>query len=145
VIRRATFGDLPDLLDMAQRFLQESNLPLTYSEEQAYKVYYEGLSHGILLVDEDDGVIAGAIMGYMDRDFTIEYCAYITKFFVEKEFRGLDVSMGLIKAFEAEVSEAVIIYTSATAGMGDRIEKMYVRLFEKAGYNVLGRILMRSL
>ncbi|MCH8330637.1 MAG: hypothetical protein IH946_04540 [Bacteroidetes bacterium] len=132
---------------MARRFVSETNLPLTFDEELTRDILWNAINddNSILLVDDQDGVLAGAIMGYMDTDFCKEYSAYITKLFIEKEFRGFRVSMDLIRAFEEETKNAKLLFTSATAGMGERIEKLYVHLFRKAGYSVLGRILVKEI
>lgn len=146
MIRPAVPKDLDPLCDMATRFMGETHLPLTLDEEKTRQIFWDGINNdeNILLINEIDGVIAGAIFGYMHSDWCVEKEAYITKMFVEKEFRGLEVSMDLIKGFEEQTKEAVITYTSATAGMGETIEKLYVRLYQRAGYNILGRVLMKE-
>ncbi len=144
MIRRAQPEDLYPLCDMAQRFIAESGLPYTYDPDLARDTFWEGINSGILIVDDQDGILSGAIMGYMGRDFCIEYTAYITKLYIEKEFRGSSIARELVKAFLKETEEAKLVFTSATAGMGERIEKLYVRLFERSGFNVLGRILVKE-
>ncbi len=130
---------------MARRFVSETNLPYTFSDELTKLTFWDAINgEGILLVDDHDGVIAGAVMGYMGSDFYHEYSAYITKLYIEKEFRGLKVSMNLINAFEDEAKEAVLLFTSATAGMGEKVEKLYTHLFEHAGYSVLGRVMVKE-
>ena len=74
---------------------------------------------------------------------SVKISAYVTKLYAEKEFRGLKVSINLIKAFEEE-TKGMLIFTSATAGISEEIEKMYVHLFEHAGYSVLGRVLVKG-
>ena len=127
MIRKAIPDDLYPLVDMAKRFVDETNLPYTFSEEITRQTLWEGIhdESAIMLVDERDGVIAGAIMGYSGKDFCVEESAYITKMYVEKEFRGLRTSMNLIEAFENE-AKGMLIFTSATAGISEKIEKMYV-------------------
>lgn len=147
MIRKAKPDDLYPLCEMARRFVNETNLPLTFDEELTRDTFWNAINddNSILLVDDQNGVLAGAIMGYMERDFCKEYSAYITKLYIEKEFRGLKISMDLIKAFEEETKNAKLLFTSATAGMGERIEKLYVHLFKHAGYSVLGRILVKEI
>jgi len=130
---------------MARRFVAETNLPYTFDEELTRETFWAGInSDAILLVDDHDGVIAGAVMGCLERDFCVEYSAYLTKLYVEKEFRGLAVSRNLLKAFLKETEDAAIVFTSATAGMGERVEKLYVRLFERYGFHILGRIMFKE-
>ncbi len=145
MIRKAVDDDLYPIIEMARRFVDETNLSYTFSEEITKQTLWEGINNeeAIFLVDDQDGVIAGAIMGYTGRDFCDEYSAYITKFYIEKEFRGLKASMNLIKAFESE-TKGMLVFTSATAGISEKVEKMYVNLFKHAGYSVLGRVLVKE-
>lgn len=146
MIRKAKPEDLDALCSLAKRFVSETSLPLTFDAELSRNTFWNLIHNGIILVD-DDGVIAGVITGAVDRDFCVEPVAYITKMYIEREFRGLGSSRDLLKAFEEEVSKlgAKIIFASATAGMGERVEKLYVRLFERAGYKVLGRVLAKEI
>ena len=145
MIRNAEEKDLYPLCEMARRFVAETGLPYTFSEEITRDTFWSAINTDeILLVDVEDGIIMGAVMGHVDRDFCEEYSAYINKLYIEKEFRGLCNSRDLIKAFEKEAGNAKLLFTSATAGMGERIEKLYVHLFKKAGYSVLGRVLVKE-
>jgi len=146
LIRNAEEKDLYPLCEMARRFVAETNLPVTFDLDITRNILWEGINNkdSILIVDTEDEIITGAVMGYMDRDFCKEYTAYLSKLYIEKEFRGLRVSLNLITAFEQATEKAKLTFTSATAGIDERVEKMYVRLFEKAGYSVLGRVLVKE-
>ncbi len=148
-IRNAVADDLNDLCAMAKRFVAESDLPFTYSDEASRRSFWHAIQNDdmILLVWADDDVIGGAVLGLVEQDFCYESMGYMLKFYVEQEFRGLDVSRELVRAFENAAARkgARIVFTSSTAGMGERVEKMYVRLFEKQGYNVLGRVLVKEI
>lgn len=146
MIRDATKEDLYSLCDMARRFVEETSLPYTFDEDITMETLWRGINDpdSVLLVADYEGAIGGSIFGYVDRDFCKEYSAYISKLYVEKEFRGLKTSMELIEAFEKETAKAKLLFTSATAGIDERIERMYVHLFKKAGYSVLGRILVKE-
>lgn len=147
MIKDATAENLDQLCDMAERFVAESTLPYTFAPEQTRELLWEAIcgEDTIILVDVYEGVIAGAIMGYMERDFCIEYSAYITKMYVEKEFRGIISTRELISAFEKRVEGASVIFASATAGIDERVEKLFVNLFKKSGYSVLGRIMVKDI
>ena len=146
MIRDAKEEDLDQLCDMARRFVEESNLPYTFSPELTRELLWDTIcgEDNILLVDSHDDILAGAIMGYMERDFCVEYSAYITKMYVEKEFRGIIATKQLISAFEKRVGDACVIFASATAGIDERTEKLFVNLFKKSGYIVLGRIMVKN-
>lgn len=149
IVRKANQGDLPSLIPLARRFVDETELPLTFdaSSSASYMVGAMESEEFIFLVEEDNGIISGAIIGAVDKDFCKETCAYITKMYVEKEFRGLGTSRALVEAFQEEAKKlgASLVFSAATAGMGDRVEKLYVRLFQRYGYNVLGRVLVKEI
>lgn len=147
MIRDAEEKDLWPLCEMAEHFVLESNLPFTFDMELTKKLFWEAIhdEEAILLVDDQNGVVAGAIFGCMERDFCVEYIAYITKMYIEKEFRGVVKPWDLITAFEQRTKKASIIFASATAGIDESIEKRFVNLFQKSGYSVLGRILVKEI
>jgi len=146
LIRSALPEDLEPLCQMAKRFIDETLLPLTFDPDLTRDIFWKAINdeNSVLIVDLQDGILSGAIMGFMERDFCKEYSAYISKLYVEKEFRGLPIAKDLIRAFEEKTPNALLTYSSATAGMGETIEKLYVRLFERSGYQVLGRVLLKE-
>lgn len=148
-ICKALLSDIPKLIPMARRFVDETSLPLTFDLDATYDHFVQSIENDdtIILVERDDDVITGAILGAVDQDFCKETCAYVTKMYVEKQFRGLGTSRALVEAFHEEAKKlgASIVFAAATAGMGNRVEKLYVRLFERYGYHVLGRVLVKEI
>jgi GNAT superfamily N-acetyltransferase len=127
---------------MGQRFAAESIF--TYAPEQARQTIWDVIHDGsIVLVDEYDGILTGFVLGYVERDFCQEACAYIRRFYVEREFRGLGVSIDLINAFEKEAMErgARFIFTASHTKGG----KLYANLLARLGYTVLGQTLSKEL
>ncbi len=149
IIRRANRSDLPILIHMSRRFVEESSLPFTFDADAAhsYLTFMMESENTIILVEEDDGVITGGILGSVDQDFCRESSAYVIKMYVEAEFRGLGTARALVEAFQDEAKKlgASIVFASATAGMGDRVEKLYVKLFERYGFVTLGRVLYKGI
>ena len=132
---------------MAQRFLAETQLPLTYSAENTRATIWAAIhSPLIFLVWQGEETLGGMVMGDYEHDFTEETAAYVMKFYVERELRGMNVARELLQAFDAEVKQrgASVVFASSTAGMGPTNETLYVRLFEHEGYNVLGRVLVKE-
>ena len=146
MIRDAEPKDLDQLCELARRFIEETQLPYTYDPVLTRKHYWEAIhdDETIIILDVQEDIVAGIVMGYVAKDFCVESSAYLTKLYVEKEFRGIIRAKDLVSAFEERVKEAVIIYASATSGIGERTEKLFVRLFQKSGYSVLGRILAKE-
>lgn len=149
MIRPAEEKDLPTLIGMAERFVSESELPYTFNASLTTWTFRTAISDpsSILLVEEVDDALGGGIMGTVSRDFCNEYAAYITKMYVEREFRGLGTSRDLIAGFHdaAKLLGASLVFAAATAGMGERVEKLFVHLFVKQGYRTLGRVLVREI
>ena len=149
MIRHAIVDDVPALCRMARRFVEESSHPLTFDPSMACATFHQAIARDdlFLLVDDDEGVLCGGIMGCVKRDFCKERCAYLTKIYVEKEFRGLGTSRDLVRHFEFEAKRlgAAVVFAPAAAGMGDRTDKLFVRLFEKFEYEVLGSVLVKRI
>lgn len=148
MIRPANENDIQALCWMARRFVEESDLPFTYNYLNSYLTFHTYInSHEcIVLVDEYEDELCGGIMGALDADFVEEKVAYVTKMYVETEFRGLGTARDLVKAFEVEAKSrgASMIFASSTAGMGERVEKLFVRLFERYGFRQLGRVVVKE-
>lgn len=147
-VRKAEPKDLEALCSMVQRFSAETDLHLTFSQSGARQTMWAAIHNkdSIVLVWDTGEVLGGAIMGYVDRDVFVELVAYVTRLYVEREFRGTRVARELLDSFDkqSQTQGARISFASATAGFGERNEKLFVRLFEKRGYNVLGRVLQRE-
>lgn len=147
MIRDAIPEDLDQICNLGRNFVADTNLPYTFDLNRTRNFLWQAIHDDdyIILVDERKNIITGGIMGYTDRDFCVEYNAYIKILYVEREFtlfRGL-IAMDLIRAFEERVKQASFIFTSATSGIDERTEKIVVNLFEKSGYSVLGRTLIK--
>ncbi len=149
IISKAERSDLPVLISMSRRFVAESSLPFTFDVKAtaSYLISAIESENTIVLVEVEDEVITGGILGSVEQDFCRESCAYVTKMYVESEFRGLGTARRLIISFQDEAKDlgASIVFASSTAGMGDRIEKLYVKLFERYGFVTLGRVLYKEL
>ena len=149
LIRKANLSDIPALIPMSRRFVEESSLPFTFDVKItiAYLTSVMESENSIVLVEDDNGIITGGILGAVEQDFCRELSAYVIKMYVESEFRGLGTARALVEAFQDEAKKmgASIIFASATAGMGDRIEKLYVKLFERYGYSILGHVLCKEI
>lgn len=149
MIRHAEPRDLEAIVGLARRFTEESGLPVTFNAHRARATAWQAIHdpEWVFLVDEADDVIAGVAMLTFECDWYDEILAYVAKFYVEKEFRPLGTAQALVRELvaEAENRGARMVFASATAGMGERVERAYVRLFERAGFQVLGRIISKEL
>ena len=91
MIRDAEPKDLDQLCDLAERFIAETQLPYTYDPELTRQHYWEAIHEegSIIILDVQEDIVAGIVMGYVAKDFCVESSAYMTKLYVEKEFRGI--------------------------------------------------------
>lgn len=149
IVREAVAEDYEELVSMAKHFTEISELPLTFNVERARLTLW-ALIHDPdvdVLVETQEGVVSGGVCVSYEASYYDEICAYVEKFFVHKEFRGIGTSDNLLRALlkTCKKRNAKVIFASATAGMGERVEKLYVRLFERHGFSVLGRIIMRTI
>lgn len=148
MIRRAVPSDLEQLVSCAKLFTNESGLPLTFNDAKARAAIWAMLHTDALdfIVDAEDGVVVGVVIVTYESTYYDETCAYVDKLFVHREFRGRGTSDALVEAVVDACRKrgASLIFASATAGMGEAIEKLFVRLFRRHGFKVLGRIIMRK-
>ena len=149
MVRCASAADFEALVGLARRFTAESGLPVSFDEDRARQTLWRAIHSPevAVLVDDIDGVIGGGAIMTFEAEWTREVCAYVVKFYVERELRGLGSARALVAGLmaEARARSATLMFASATAGLGERVERLYVRLFERAGFNVLGRIVMKEL
>lgn len=149
VTRPAVAEDFEALVDLARLFTNESGLPVTFNEDSARETLWACIHHPDvdLIVDSDDDVLLGATTVSYEASYTNEILAYVDKLFVHREFRGRGASDNLLRGIVkcCEDRGASLVFASATSGMGERVEKLYVRLFERHGFHVLGRIIMRKI
>ncbi len=142
MIRPAQPRDLDRLCAMAQRFSEGSGLPLTFDPIRSREVIWDLIhSNAIVLVCEYDGILTGFVYGYLERDFSEEPCASISKFFLDKEFRGLGDSLDLMEAFEQEAKTrgAKMIFSASHTGV------LFGRLLKRCGFSVTGQALVKEI
>lgn len=148
-IRRAKPRDFEDLVDLAFRFTSESNLPLTHSEKNARTAIWNMIHdpRRVFLVAYEQDLLAGVAVLDFDNDFYVETVCYVTKFYVEVDFRGTMTAVKLVKRIieEALVRECSAIFAASTANISQEIEEKYTRLYKKFGFDFLGSFLMRNL
>jgi len=153
MIRYAEAKDYESLVRGAKAFTQESGLPLTWSERHARETIWAQIHDPsvdfiveVERADFEDVITGGAIIVY-DQDYYEETCAIVQKFFVYREFRGRGTSDNLLKGVLGTCVKrgALLVFAQAGAAMGWRMEKLFVRLFQRHGFEILGRAIMRTL
>ena len=148
-VREATGDDLGALCAIFERMGRETELPLTYDPGVARHQIWAAIHDpaAAVLLFESDGVIGGVLLGTFQHEFSTELCAFVSKLYVEREFRGLGVTPALIERFHehSENMGARVCFAASTAGMGEKNERLYANGFIRQGYENLGRVLVREL
>ena len=147
MIRLAEPRDFEEMVATAREFVKQSAMPLTFNEKRARETLWALLHapNADILLDMEDDVLAGAVVLVYDREFYEEIAAYISYFFVHKEFRGTKLAFMLMKEAIAlcEKKGAKIISASYHPSMGGNTAELYVRLLGKHGFKPYGETLMR--
>jgi GNAT superfamily N-acetyltransferase len=116
-IRAATMEDIPQIVEMAERFYPESPYPAIYGDmpkAQAAGLAIvamqgladSGIAPGVMLVAEQDGVLIGMLCCHIDpATFTPAVIAAELVWWVEPEHRGGMTAVRLLRAGETAARE----------------------------------------
>ena len=103
LIRRATKDDFPQIISLLKSFPDDPEIPdINWDDAQTVLPALLSEEHGLILVSEDNGVLAGLVtMSFpIVLRFGGEY-ALIECFIVDERFRGRGIGSPLLKsAFE---------------------------------------------
>lgn len=153
-VRAARAEDLGRLLELTAAFCAESNLPAAFSFDRARDTLARAIAAphvDVLVVEVDDplhgATLAGGAIIVTDDEFTEAPFAIVNKFYVDARWRGYGAGLHLVQGAiaAAKARGAAALYASATAGIDERTEALFVALFRRAGFEVLGRIVWRAL
>jgi len=154
-IRTATMDDIPQIVEMAKRFYAYSPYPVIYgnlSKEQAAGIaivsmqgYAEcGITPGVMLVAEDDGVIVGMLAMHIDpATYAPEVCAAESAWWVDQTHAGLGIYPALVDRAEQE-AKARGATVSAMGVMGKK-SGAAVKMLKKRGYTKSHVVMMKRI
>jgi GNAT superfamily N-acetyltransferase len=149
-LRMATVDDVPQLVDLFDRFFHESQYAthLEYSRDNAAQylkdVVGTGRSPHILAVL--DGTIIGELSYHIDRSFLVEPMAILDEFYVIPEFAGSPVGRALVAAAMdicRDVEKAKCFHLVLSSG--HKRSKTLVNLFKKFGAQEIGTVMNKVL
>lgn len=145
-VRLATAADVPAILAMAEAFVRESDYGMEFDQERAAE-YLTGLidSPDVLIMIGDDvqsGVIAAVAYDWCEKPV-----CYVEKLFLMPSARGTGVARSLVFAVVefARLHGCSHIFSTATAGMGGHVERLFTNLFRKFDFATCGSVLSRRL
>lgn len=145
-VRLATLDDVPAILAMAEHFVGESDYGMAFDREQSAAYLAMLLSHPRAVVMVADDVSAGMI-ATVAHDWCKQPVCYVEKLFLMPAARGTGVARSLVAAAVefGRQHGCSHVFSSATAGMGGTVERLYSNLFRKFDFVACGPILSRSL
>jgi len=140
-IRLATLDDLEELLEIADNFISETEYDIVYSRKHSANHYSQYISipqADIILAVEDR--IVGVVLIGASSEFQEQPFCYIAKFFVHPEGRRTPAARLLNDAIKiwAKFHDCSHIFVTATAGLNDREQRLFINLMKKAGYKEQG-------
>jgi ribosomal protein S18 acetylase RimI-like enzyme len=149
MIRDAMIADVSAIVDMAQMLVTESpTFDLAGFDRSKTRRLLESLlgqRDGILVVSEAEGVLNGAMAGYVtEQPFGYEKYAYDLGLFVVPDSRGRFVGKRLIRHFEGR-ARALGAKTFGPGVMTGVHVPRTTGLYERLGYQVIGTQLLKVL
>lgn len=145
-IRLATPDDVPAILAMAEHFVRESAYGMAFDTKQSADYLAMLLAHPKAVVLVADDVSAGMI-ATIAHDWCKQPVCYVEKLFLMPAARGTGIARSLVAAAVefGRQHGCSHVFSTATAGMGDTVGKLYANLFRKFEFSECGPVLFRSL
>jgi len=134
MIREADVGDVIKLIEMAGKFhkysVEDKGLGFVPSDLVKYMVFLMENPIATVLVSEEEGVVVGSIAAIVNPWFMnfSDRIAHEQWWWVDPDFRGKGVAVGLLKEMEKWAKDAgarVIIMTSLHSEDSSDVENYY--------------------
>lgn len=146
MIRRATIEDMPHLLVMGEQFAAYAPHRVEYSPEGTAASLSSLMDVGVILVNEIDGEIAGALVGMIAPFWYAPSSSIAVElaWWVDPKYRGGGSASRLVKAFEQWGQENGASAISL-CDMRHDDEFPAGPLFERMGYRLTERTHIKEL
>lgn len=142
----ATIEDVPEMVEVARRFLTESSWGWTFNEYYAARSFVNFINHPeceVLNVKKDGKILATAMIA-TENDFQDETVGDVSEFYVMPESRGTGAGRKLLEAacewFDSR--NCVHVFVKSTGNIGQ--SAAFENLFKKYGFEVFSHVLVRS-
>lgn len=131
---------------MAEAFVGESAYGMAFDRQRSAEYLAMLLDQPDVLVLIGDDVQSGVIAS-VSHDWCAKPCCYVEKLFLMPSARGTGVARSLVSAVVefARQHDCSHIFSTATAGLGEQVEKLFTNLFRKFGFERSGPVLFRNL
>lgn len=148
-IRRAVDDDLNELLYFADRSNDESSYNVKFCSKASRAFFKTHLDHPIadIIVAEYEGSIVGGTMLAYSSEFHEQPFCYVNKFWVSPMARGSDAGRQLLQAVLkwAKHHNCSHVFTTATAGLDEKNQQLFINLMKKGGMKEDGPVLFVSI
>ena len=146
-VRLADALDVVFLCELVEEFIIESGLEFTYNYGKAYDLLLDTIDNKKVFILLCDGKyeIEGVAILQFESTFYDENVAYLHTFYVRPKYRGTKVARMLVDNM-VQITENVgakYFYTSSTAAISSRVDKLFGNLFKKFGFKELGPVFSR--
>lgn len=118
---------------------------MTYSADNTRRIIESWLPNCAIIVKDGDKAVGFASM-VLQHSFFEEPEADVEMFFILPEYRGTGVARALCKFMieTAEANGAKLIFSSCLSGIDGKNNSLYINLWRKFGFEILGTVLVRS-
>tara|TARA_R100001443_G_C3357336_1_gene178244 strand:- start:1183 stop:1644 length:462 start_codon:yes stop_codon:yes gene_type:complete len=149
-IREATEFDLVMMLDAIEGIIDETRYELTFNREHArdhLRYYVSGTPGWIALLAETESEVVGGVLMAESLEFHDMPLLYVTKFWVLPSGRRTRAARSLLEAVVdyAREKNCTHIFATATAGLDEREQRLFVNLLTKSGFRDTGPVMMKEI
>ena len=141
--------DLDLLCDLFEGFCQETSYDVEFSGTAARQYLWGFITQpiGAVLVSYKDGEMMGCVMVMSSLEFQVMPFCYIAKFYVHPKGRGTGISRALLGAAIdwARNMTCDMMFVTATAGLTEKQQQLFVNLMTGAGFKDAGPCLALKL
>ena len=144
-VRKARQSDIEAMVEIGRRFTEETRYGVAFDDEKALVTFSQYLLSpdcDILLAEAGGRLLGGAMLAEADEFQAKPFC-YITKFFILPEGRGTYAARNLLQSIRiwAEHRGCSHVFSTATAGLSEREQRLFVNLMKRDGYRDVGPVL----
>mgnify|MGYP003144476213 CR=1 FL=1 len=147
IVRPAVQSDVPELVEMAETFIEESAYEIEFDvTNSAYHYMNYILSPGgDVLVAKQDGAMVGGVMVASSTEFQKKPFGYVGKFYVIPEARRGTASRSLIAAMLDwfTLQDVSHVFVTATAGLEERDQRAFILLMKRSGFVEEGPVMYK--
>lgn len=146
MIRDATKDDFEDILDMCEEFWRHTAYDEPFDRDHSSAMVGVAFEHGLLMVVEIDGRIAGFIAGIKAPLMGSGQALAATElaWWVDPEHRGCGAGFKLMKGIEDRAREMGVKYWNM-ASMKSSNDRHANSIYERAGYKLTETVYQKVL